>query len=654
MRYLSRPALLALLLSPGAALAAPPQPSLPSGQPVLAVDGLSFRDLNRDGRLDPYEDWRVSPQVRAADLVGRMTLAEKAGEAVHGTAPVQGGPMSPGPAYDEAAARAMILDRHVTSMITRMAIGPVDFAAQNNGLQEIAAGGRLGIPLMISTDPRSHFQVTAGSSVTVSGFSQWPETLGLGAIDDPALTRRFAALVRDEYRAVGISMALSPQADLGTEPRWSRINGTFGEDPDRVSAQVKAYVQGMQGADDGLAPGGVATVVKHWVGYGAQVDGYDGHNYYGRFTDFTKGGFDRHVAAFKGAFEAGATGIMPTYTIQQGLGLNGRPVEPVGGGYSRELLTDLLRGTHRFRGLVLSDWAITYDCNESCRTGTPPQAPKDIAMPWGVEDLTKPQRFAKGMLAGIDQFGGVDDGAPLREAVEQKLLPMARLDEAVGHILALKFELGLFENPFVDATRAAAIVGSADKVAAGRAAQARSLVVLENRLGPVALPDKGRRLFLHGVDPAAAQAAGFLVVDSPDKADVSLIRLSTPHQKLHPGHFFGSRQHEGDLDFKPDSAGLAMVKQAAAAKAPVILVVDMDRPAIVTAVRPHAALLLAAFGIGDAALFDALRGKVAPKGRLPFELPSDMSAVRAQSPALPHDSADPLYPIGFGRSTGGL
>lgn len=637
-----------MLLASGS-VAAPPQPALPPGQPQVKVDGLSFRDLNRDGSLNPYEDWRLSPEARAADLVSRMTVAEKAGEAVHGTAPVQGGPMSPGPAYDADAARAMILDRHVTSMITRMAVKPGDFATENNRLQEIAAGGRLGIPVMISTDPRSHFQVTAGASVTTTGFSQWPETLGLGAIDDPALTRTFAAMVRDEYRAVGISMALSPQADLGSEPRWSRLNGTFGEDPARVSAQVKAYVQGMQGADAGLSTGGVATVVKHWVGYGAAIEGYDGHNYYGRFTDFTKGGFDRHVAAFQGAFEAGATGIMPTYTIQKGLVLNGKAVEPVGGGYSRELLTDLLRGTHRFQGLVLSDWAITYDCNESCRTGNPPQAPKDIAMPWGVEDLTKPQRFAKGMLAGIDQFGGVDDGSALREAVEQKLLPEARLNEAVGRVLALKIRLGLFENPFVDATRAAAIVGSADKMAAGRAAQARSLVVLENKLGAIALPDKGKRLFLHGVEPAAAQAAGFTIVDSADKADISLIRLSTPHQKLHPGHFFGSRQHEGDLDFKPDNSGLAIVKQAASAKAPVILVVDMDRPAIVSAVRPHAALLLTAFGISDAALFDALRGVTPPKGKLPFEIPSDMSAVRAQSPALPHDSVNPAYPIGFGR-----
>ncbi|WP_029014471.1 glycoside hydrolase family 3 protein [Niveispirillum irakense] len=649
MRRLPHLSLLALMLYSGTALAAPQQPALPEGQPLLTVEGLSFRDLNRDGTLNPYEDWRLSPEVRAADLVARMTLAEKAGAGVHGTAPIQGGPMASGPAYDMTAAQAIIRDQHLNSLITRMAIAPADFAAENNRLQGIAAGTRLGIPLTISTDPRNHFQVLGGASVAASGFSQWPETLGFGALNDPALTRRFADLVRAEYRAVGIQMALSPQADLATEPRWSRINGTFGEDPARVSAQVKAYVQGMQGADTGLAPGGVATVVKHWVGYGAQIDGYDGHNYYGRFTDFTKGGFDRHVAAFQGAFEAGATGIMPTYTIQKGLSLEGKPVEPVSGGYNKQMLIDLLRGTHKFKGLILSDWAITNDCNESCRTGNPPQQPKDIATPWGVEDLTQPQRFAKGMLAGIDQFGGVNDGLPLLAAVEQKLLPEARLNEAVATIMTLKFEQGLFENPFVDPAAAATIVGRADVVAEGRATQAKSLVMLENRLGPAPLPaGGGKRLFIYGVDAATAKAAGFTIAASLDEADIALIRLKAPFQTLHPGFFFGRMQHEGDLDFKEGDAGLTLVRQAAA-KVPVILTIYLDRPAILTNIKPHAATLIGEFGITDAALFDALTGKVAPMGKLPFELPATMAAVRAQSPALPHDSADPLYPVGFGR-----
>ncbi len=634
---------LALSLLSGTALA---NPVLPADGPKLTIDGLSFRDLNRDGTLNRYEDWRLSPEVRAADLVARMRLEEKAGAATHGTAPVPGGVMAPGPAYDLDAARTLILGRHVTSMISRMAIKPADFAAENNKLQAIAADGRLGIPMTISSDPRSHFQETEGASVAVSGFSQWPEPIGLGAIDDPALTRQFAAIVRAEYRAVGIAMALSPQADLATEPRWPRINGTFGEDPDRVAAQVTAYVQGMQGADDHLAPDGVAVVIKHWAGYGAEIEGFDAHNYYGRFTDFTAGHFDLHVKPWLGAFAAGAAAVMPTYTIQKGLVLDGKPVEPVGGGFSKELLTGLLRGTHGFKGMVLSDWSITSDCPESCRTGNPPQQPRDIGNSWGMEDRPAAERYAKALEAGIDQFGGVDDGTPIVSVVRQGLVKEAVLDRAVERIMELKFRLGLFENPFVDPVAAGRIVGAADKLAAGRAAQVRSLVVLENRLGSAPLRP-GAKLHLYGVDPAVARAAGFDVVDGPGPGVVSLLRLVTPWQVVHPNHFFGKSQHEGDIDFKPDHPGLAAVQAAAKAGGSVIVLVQMDRPAIVTSLKPLAGMLIAGFGITDAALFDALTGKGVPKGKLPFELPSSMEAVRAQSPALPHDSHDPLYPIGF-------
>ena len=266
------------------------QPSVQSNaSPIISVAGKRFRDLNRNGTLEPYEDWRMTSAARAADLVGRMTVEEKAGAAVHGTAPMAGGMMASRPNYDTTAAVAQIIARHVNSVITRMSIAPALFAAQNNVLQSIAERGRLGIPVTISTDPRNHFRVFAGASVAASGFSKWPETLGLGALDDPALVKRFATIIRTEYRAVGIHMALSPQADIGTEPRWARISGTFGESPERVGALVTAYTQGLQGSPTHLTRTGVATIVKHWVGYGASVNGFDGHNYYGRFADSRAG-----------------------------------------------------------------------------------------------------------------------------------------------------------------------------------------------------------------------------------------------------------------------------------------------------------------------------------------------------------------------------
>ena len=623
------------------------QPAIQSASvPIIAIAGKRFRDLNRNGTLEPYEDWRLPSVARAVDLVARMTLEEKAGAAVHGTAPLAGGPMASSPAYDTVSAATMILTRHVNSLLTRMSIAPSELAAQSNALQRVAERARLGIPLTISTDPRNHFHSVAGASVNASGFSQWPETLGFGALDDPVVVKRFASIIRDEYRAAGIHMALSPQADLATEPRWSRIAGTFGESPARVAALVTAYVQGLQGSSTHLTRGGVATVVKHWVGYGASVDGFDGHNYYGRFSRFPGGAFAEHVKPFLGAFASGVVGVMPTYAILDGLSINGIPVEPVGAGFNTQLLTEQLRGRYQFKGMVLSDWAITNDCAEPCRTGVPKQEPFHIAMPWGVESLTKVQRFAKGMNAGIDQFGGVDDGAPLASAINDGLLTQARLDEAVARIMVVKFDLGLFENPFVDPARAARVAGAVASNREAAVTQARALVVLENSLGTRMLPATGAKVFLHGVDTTVARSHGYRVVDDAANADVAIIRISAPFQRLHPTYFFGSFQHEGDLDFKAADSSLALVR-ATAAKVPTIVVVYLDRPAILTALVPFAKVLIGEFGANDDAVFDVLSGKVKPVGRLPFELPRSMEAVAAQRADVPHDSHAPLYAIWY-------
>lgn len=636
---------LAAALPLGAQLATQPRVQATIA-PILTIDGRKFRDLNRNGTLDTYEDWRLASEVRAADLVRQMTLEEKAGAAVHAVASAAGNPMGRGGAYDTAVVGMNIRTHHVNSMITRLSVAPAIFAAQNNALQSIAEGTRLGIPLTISTDPRSHFQVLAGASVSTIGFSQWPETLGLGALDDPALTKRFASIVRSEYRAVGIQMALSPQADLATEPRWSRITGTFGESPDRVGAMVTAYTQGMQGSATHLTRDGVATIVKHWVGYGASVDGFDGHNYYGRYARFPGGRFADHVKPFLGAFASGVVGVMPTYDILDGLQIDGTAVEAVGAGFNTQLLTGQLRGKYKFRGMVLSDWSITQDCADACVTGQPRQAPFQIAMPWGVQELTKAQRFAKGMNAGIDQFGGVDDGQPFVDAVKAGTVTTARLDEAVKRIMVVKFDLGLFEDPYVDPAKAATIVGSAAYVREATLAQSKALVVLQNSRGARMLPAKGAKLFLHGVSADVAKAHGFAVVSTASEADVAVIRVAAPYQTLHPTFFFGRLQHEGDLDFKETDSTLTLIR-ATAAKVPTIVVVYLDRPAILTALVPLARTLIGEFGVSDGALFDALSGKVTPQGRLPFELPRSMDAVRAQLGDVPSDSPSPLYPIGF-------
>src|SRR3989454_2522536 len=625
--------------------------------PVLQKDGLQFRDLNRNGVLDRYEDWRLSPEQRARDLVARMTLEEKAGTMMHGTARAVGGPMASagmGGQYATAAVRALIDSVKVTNLITRLNTDPRTLATQNNVLQAIAERTRLGIPVTISTDPRNHFQYLPGVS-TQTTFSQWPEALGFAAIDDTALTRAFGDIARQEYRAVGIHMALSPQADLATEPRWPRVAGTFGEDSDLAGRQVRAYVIGFQHGANGVDSTGVVTVVKHWVGYGAAKDGWDSHTYYGRFATFPGHNLDYHIRPFLGAFAAHAAGVMPTYSILEGASWDGRPIEPVGAGFNRQLLTDMLRGRYAFRGVVVTDWAITWDCPDRCKNGAPAgERPSfaDVGMPWGVEDLPMRARFVKAVQAGVDEFGGTERADLLVEAVHAGELSEARLDSSVVRILTQKFAQGLFEHPLVSPDSAARLVGNPTFLTAGVDAQRRALVLLENQGGilPFKSPaNRALRVYVHGVAPAAATREGWTVVTDPKQADVAIVRLSAPFERLHPQYVFGQFFHEGSLAFKDGDPDYEAFKHASAA-VPTIVTVYLERPAVLTPLKERASALIANFGVSDAALLDVLTGRAKPEGKLPFELPSSMEAVQAQRSGLPHDSARPLYPVGFGQS----
>jgi beta-glucosidase len=454
---------------------------------------------------------------------------------------------------------------------------------------------------------------------------------------------------------VGIRESLAPQADLATEPRWARINGTFGEDAEIAKRMVEAYVSGIQNGPNGLNSRSVSAVVKHWAGYGAAKDGWNSHNYYGRYAEFPGNNFAQHLIPFTGAFAAHVGGVMPTYSILQNLTLDGKPVEQVGAGFNHQLLTDLLRNEYGFDGVILSDWAITNDCPMTCRNGASPgnkPAISDIGMPWGVEELTVDQRFAKAINAGVDQIGGTELSSAIVEDVHNGSISEARVRQAASRILLQKFQLGLFEQPYVDETRAAVVAGNQEFVKEGEAAQARAVVLLENKpaasTGKPLLPasDK-KKIYLYGVAANAARDAGFAVVTDPAQADFALVRAPAPFQSEHPNYFFGSRQHEGRLAYiETDPAYAELLRVSATI--PTVFVTTLERPLILTNVRPHVAALLGDFGISDEALLSLVSGKASPQGHLPFELPSSIEAVQRQKSDLPHDSQSPLYPIGFG------
>ncbi|AHE52979.1 glycoside hydrolase family 3 protein [Sphingomonas sanxanigenens] len=601
-------------------------------------EAVQWRDLNRNGLLDRYEDARLSVEERVDDLIARMTIEEKVGLMVHASLRAEGsaiGVSSTG--YDMPRVRAMIEDGKINSFITRLVVAPAAFAHQNNMVQKLAEGTRLGIPVTISTDPRHHFQATLGASTTGGSFTLWPDTLGFAALGDANLVRRFGDIARQEYRAVGIHMALSPQADVGSEPRWSRFSATFGSDSETISRLAGAYVEGFQGGTSGVRLDGVATVVKHWVGYGAEPEGFDGHNHYGRNVTLSDASFADHVRAFDGPLAARSEGVMPTYVALHDVRIAGKPVEPVGAGFNKQLLSGLLRGQKAYRGIVVSDWSITRDCPDDCvaPSAKHPQMPATIGMPWGVEKLTVTQRFAKGIDAGIDQFGGVDEAVPILAAVRSGVITEARIDESARRILSLKFRLGLFDTPYVDEQAAGKLVGNSEWQHEADMAQRQSQILLRNVDGLIPLRHQ-TKIWLYGVDARGAQAAGYTVVNDPADAEIALVRTAAPYEKLHPYHFFGSRQHEGRLDFRAGDPSVAAVKQAAS-HVPVILAVEMDRPAVLTDLLPYTRAILVNFGTSDAALFDIISGRSGVCGRLPFSLPESMSAVERQRSDISDD-----------------
>lgn len=597
----------------------------------------TFRDLNHNGVLDPYEDVTLSPQQRTEDLLGRLSLAEKVGlmfQTVIETGP--GGAVLETPGQiSKSPTSTVVLDKAMNHFNVHGLEGPLEAARWNNAIQRLAEQGPHGIPVTVSTDPRHAFVQNSGVSFAAKSFSQWPETLGLAAIDDLELIRTFADVARQEYAAVGIRSALHPQVDLATEPRWGRQAGTFGHDAQRVSEYVTAYLQGFQG--DQLGRGSVACVTKHFPGGGPQLDGEDAHFPYGREQIYPGGQFDYHLEPFRAAIAAGTAGLMPYYgmpvDLEVDLGDGPEPIEAVGFGYNHQIITRLLRERLGYDGVVVTDWELVMD-NHVGDQVLPARA-------WGVEALDPHGRMLKIISAGCDQLGGEECVDVLLDLVGDGRVSEQRIDESARRLLLVKFQLGLFDDPYVDEDAAVEIVGRADFADAGFIAQARSVTVLENRgVLPVA---SGSRLYVE--DVAAEVAAEFgTVVDDPDGADVAIVRLTAPFQPR-DDLFLEAWFHQGTLEFTP---GLVYRIRALAARTKLIIVVNLDRPAILTPLVEPCAALVVTFGVSDRALLTALSGTIAPEGRLPMEIPRSMDAIRVSRTDVPSDTVDPVYPLHAG------
>ena len=423
-----------------------------SGVNIITDKGYAFKDLNRNGSLDVYEDWRLPAEVRAQDLAQQLTIEEIAGlmlysshQSVPSGGGMFGGATYNGKPYAQSGAAASDLsdaqkkflkEDNLRAVLVTTVESPEVAARWNNNMQAFVEGRGHGVPSNTSSDPRHETTATAEYNYGAGGtISHWPTTLGLAATFDPALVEEFGQIASQEYRALGIATALSPQIDLATEPRWSRFSGTFGESPELDTDMARAYVDGFQTStgkdeiDGGWGYKSVNAMVKHWPSGGPEEGGRDAHYNYGKYAVYPGSAFETHLKPFtEGAFKLnGGTGmasaVMPYYTISTGIDPSGKDV---GNSYSKYIITDLLRNKYNYNGVVCTDWNITYD-NKAIDAFD--------GKCWGMEELTVAQRHYECLKAGIDQFGGNNDKGPVLEAYQWTSSARSQLTSASASLL---------------------------------------------------------------------------------------------------------------------------------------------------------------------------------------------------------------------------
>jgi beta-glucosidase len=606
---------------------------------VLDQNGFEFRDLNANGKLDIYEDSRQPVEARTADILSQMTLEEKAGMMWHPPIGVgEDGELLSKPSplkFSFYSTYDLVLNLRIKHFNLFMIPDAHSLAHWYNNLQKLAEQDRLGIPVTISSDPRHGINNFIQGDLLGGDFSEWPEPIGLAATRDSTLVVEFGRIAADELRSVGIRTALHPMADLATEPRWARINGTFGEDAVLAATMTAAYIHGFQG--DKLGPNSVACMTKHWPGGGPQDDGWDAHFRYGSDQVYPGHNFDYHLIPFRAALEAGTAMIMPYYGIAVD-----QTSENVGMSFNRELIQDLLRDQYGYDGIVCTDWGIIegfgmFGIDMFEGPG------------WGVDELDVKERIRKVVDAGVDQFGGNNNVDDLLELVREGKVSETRIDESVRRLLRAKFQMGLFDDPYVDADRAAEIVGRKEYMEKGKLAQRKSIVLLKNMIredSSKLLPlDSSVKIYVEDIDKEIAGRYA-PVTDSLEDADFAILRLQTPWEDR-DGSFIEAMFHQGRLDF--EEAELSRILQIMHRK-PTIVCIYLDRAAVIPEISAASAGLLADFGAHDDAVLDIIFGRFNPSAKLPFELPSSMKAVVDQHEDVPYDSEAPLYPFGFGIS----
>lgn len=688
-----------------------------SGVKILTEDGYAFKDLNRNDSLDAYEDWRLTAQERAADLAKKLSVEEIAGLMLyssHQSVPMVshmgfGESTYGGKSFKESGAKPSDLsddqkkflrDDHLRAVLMTGVESPEVAARWNNNMQAYVEALDHGIPANTSSDPRHEAKATTEYNAGAGGqISLWPTSLGLAATFDPQLVYRFGEIASEEYRALGIATALSPQVDIATDPRWTRFNGTFGEDPQLATDMAQAYCDAFQTTPEtkGWGTKSNNAMVKHWYGYGAQEGGRDSHLASGKYAVYPGKNLAMHKRSFaEGAFRLKggtemASAVMPIYSILWNQDPSG---ENVGGSYSRWLIQQQLRDEAKFEGVVCTDWGITKDMKvlDSPRGGKP----------WGAEALTETERHYKILQAGVDQFGGNNEIGPVIEAYKMwakeqgEASARERFEQSARRLLLNVFRVGLFENPYLDPAESQKTVGNPEFMKAGYEAQLKSVVMLKNHSNQTLPVKEKKKVYVpkrhfpaipglwggiseeKTVEPIDLALVGkyFEVVKEPGEADFAICLIEEPSAGFgystadvknggngyvpyslqyddytadyarsvsiaggDPMEKFTNRSFKGKTvkTYNRDDMLLVRNTKKEMGEKPVIVVLETGRPVVLSEIEPFADAILVSFNVQHQALLDIISGKAEPSALLPMQMPADMNTVEEQLEDMPRD-----------------
>lgn len=621
------------------------QPTLnPHSKSVLEVDGYQFIDLNGNGELDVYEDWRQDAETRAADLVSQMTVREKIAQMQHPTyLPRADGKIAPYlKEYCSEYGIGMLLIRELNS---------VEAAATTmNTIQEYAESSRLGVPVLVSMDSVHGLSYVSGATVT-------PHNLALAATRDEALVTKLAEIARDEHLAVGVRMTLSPEADIASEPRWGRVMETFGEDPDLVTQMVTAQVVAFQNGRDGLNTGSIVACMKHFPGAGPQMEGKDTSPIIS-----SEETLQIHLKPYYAALEVNVASIMPYYSVPLALDMENSAIG------SKATLQDLLRDEMGFTGIIQTDWGMIWAIQEALGTMTGEEVSDEEAILIGVTQ------------SRVDGIGGESIRLIdlMEEYTQEGKIDEAILTAAATRIVKVKFEMGMFENPYCDVDYAISFVGNEENQKVNLQAAREAMTLLKNDGALPLNPDAKQTILVCGprafdtdslvggwssaqdgltIADAVAAYAGENTTVLTEKEDVGVIKELAQQADVIIVSI-GEPSYQHDPVWGYDTLEIVQSQQeileaAVASGKTVITVVTGGRPYILTWCDENTNAILEAYypgAKGGIAIAETLFGMNNPTGKTPMQFPRNMESVNAQEGDVSFDLENPLYDYGFGLS----